>query len=82
MRDRISLESNTGEYDDGWGWRKSSFSMSNGACLEVRNLAREHITVIGIRDSKAPEGPMLQFGPGAWSIFLAELRTSPSPFKG
>ncbi len=37
-------------------WRKSSYSGENGgACIELADLA----TVVGVRDSKDPEGPHL-----------------------
>ena len=59
----------------GLGWRKSSYSMSNGHCLETARLAGGRV---GIRDSKAVAGPVLGFEPEAWVAFLAGLRTSPS----
>jgi hypothetical protein len=54
-------------------WRKSSYSMSNGQCLEAARLSGGSI---GVRDSKAPEGPVLLFGTGAWSALVTELRAS------
>ncbi|WP_119726607.1 DUF397 domain-containing protein [Thermomonospora amylolytica] len=37
-------------------WRKSSYSATgNEACVELADLGR----VVGIRDSKDPEGPVL-----------------------
>jgi len=69
------MSDRTPEGDDGdIGWRKSSRSMSNGHCLEAADLAGG----IGIRDSKATNGPVLCFAPDAWAIFVAGLRTSPS----
>ena len=56
-------------------WRKSSYSMSNGQCLEAARLAGGRI---GVRDSKAAQGLVLSFEPGTWAAFLAELQTSPS----
>lgn len=56
------------------GWRKSSYSMSNGQCVETARLAGGRI---GVRDSKARE-LVLRFEPEAWAAFVAELRTSPS----
>ncbi|MGO9784448.1 MAG: DUF397 domain-containing protein [Streptosporangiaceae bacterium] len=59
----------------GRGWRKSSYSMSNGHCLETACLPGGHI---GVRDSQDTEGPALRFKPAAWATFLTRLRTSPS----
>jgi hypothetical protein len=75
MRDRTPAGGNGDEYNHGKGWRKSSYSMSNGQCLEINRLAGARI---GVRDSKAAEGPVLSFALGAWTTFLSELRSSPS----
>ena len=55
-------------------WRKSSYSMSNGQCVETARLAGG---CVGVRDSTAAQGPVLRFNPGTWTTFLAQLRTSP-----
>lgn len=39
-------------------WRKSSYSASNGACVEVAKAADG---TIAVRDSKDPAGPTLRF---------------------
>lgn len=50
-------------------WRKSSYSgPSNGNCVEVCD---GHPGLVPVRDSKAPDGPALVFGQGAWSSFVA-----------
>jgi hypothetical protein len=59
-----------GQHVDG-DWRKSSFSMSNGDCVEVARLAGG---CVGVRDSKATEGPVLRFAPVAWAAFLKDVR--------
>jgi len=74
MDNRTPVGDNTDERPDG-SWRKSSYSMSNGACVETALLAGGRI---GVRDSLAAEGSVLRFEPGVWAAFLAELRTSPS----
>ncbi len=51
-------------------WRKSSHSTYNGSCAEVGQGG----TVVGVRDSKDPGGPVLAFSPGVWEKFLARVR--------
>jgi len=60
-------------------WRKSSFSGSNGDCIEVAVLATG--AYVGIRDSKAITGPHLRFRPSAWTAFVADVRDARSPHK-
>jgi hypothetical protein len=50
-------------------WRKSTRSDNGGAtCVEVAtNLSG----VVGVRDSKDRGGPVLAFGPAAWTGFMA-----------
>ena len=57
--------------DSGPRWVKSSFSFSNGNCVEVAGLPER---TVGLRDSKDPEGPVLRFTPGEWSAFLGGAR--------
>ncbi|MDR2984927.1 MAG: DUF397 domain-containing protein [Nocardiopsaceae bacterium] len=52
-------------------WIKSSFSFSNGNCVEVAHLPGGHI---GVRDSKDPQGPVLRFTPGEWNAFIGGAR--------
>lgn len=51
-------------------WRKSTRSSpAGGNCVEVAvDLAPG---VIGVRDSKDVDGPILRFTPAAWRSFLA-----------
>jgi hypothetical protein len=52
-------------------WIKSSLSFSNSNCVEVASLAGDGI---GVRDSKDPKGPVLQFTSGEWRAFLGGVR--------
>jgi hypothetical protein len=48
-------------------WIKSSHSASeSGACVEVRFSD----VIVGVRDSKNPDGPRFDVSPGAWHAFL------------
>lgn len=52
-------------------WVKSSLSYSNGACVEVADLAGG---IVGVRHSKSPEGAVLRFTPAEWQAFLGGAR--------
>jgi hypothetical protein len=49
-------------------WRKSTYSFSNGNCVEVADLPSGGVA---IRDSKDPSGPVLTFTPAQWRAFTA-----------
>ncbi|MFC5751456.1 DUF397 domain-containing protein [Actinomadura rugatobispora] len=52
-------------------WRKSSHSDDHGGdCVEVADLA----SVIGVRDSKDPDGPKLAFDAAAWGAFTRRVK--------
>lgn len=53
-------------------FRKSSYSNSGDACVEV---ATNLPGVVAVRDSKDPSGPVLTFSPATWNDFLAGIRT-------
>jgi hypothetical protein len=74
MGDSASVGDNREECNPG-DWRKSSYSMSNGQCVETARFADGRI---GVRDSQAAEGLVLCFRPETWASFLAELGRSPS----
>lgn len=49
-------------------WVKSSLSYSTGECVAVADLPDGKV---GVRHSKDPDGPVLQFTPAEWRAFLA-----------
>jgi uncharacterized protein DUF397 len=59
------------ESDSSQKWIKSSYSMTDGNCIEVAGLSRE---LIGVRDSKNPAGPVLGFRPAEWDAFVGHVR--------
>jgi hypothetical protein len=52
-------------------WKKSSWSAENGNCVEVAELPGGNI---GVRDSKAPECPVLVFALADWSSFIIGVK--------
>ena len=52
------------------GWRKSSYSANNGACVE----AGTGPGVVGVRDSALPGSPVLEFSSEEWRRFLAAVK--------
>lgn len=52
-------------------WRKSSYSGSQGNCVEV---AGGLPSAVAVRDSKNPGGPALVFTQDAWTAFIAQIR--------
>jgi len=54
-------------------WRKSSTSGDGGNCVEVAdNLPG----IVGVRDSKDPDGPALTFAPEVWRAFIENVKAS------
>ena len=51
-------------------WRKTSYSAGNGECVEASYGQND----IGVRDSKNPDGPNLQYPVAAWRSFLAATK--------
>jgi len=55
-------------------WVKSSFSFSNGNCVEVATRQAQQGAERLVRDSKNPFGPILIFPPAAWDAFVREVK--------
>ncbi|MES9540759.1 DUF397 domain-containing protein [Actinomadura sp. NPDC000600] len=51
-------------------WRKSSWSNGSGNCVEIAGFRY----AIGIRDSKAPNGPVLAVSPKQWAAFIKAVK--------
>jgi hypothetical protein len=51
-------------------WHRSRHSTAANNCVETARLRSGQLAV---RDSKAPEGPALFFGPAAWNEFIRSL---------
>ncbi|MGW4466501.1 DUF397 domain-containing protein [Micromonospora sp. NPDC004704] len=74
----------TGTQLSGAVWRRSSRSGSNANCVEVADLGAVDgattglggagTTVIGVRDSKDLDGPVLAFPATAWTSFVGAAR--------
>ncbi len=60
-----------GRQGSGSCWVKSSFSFSNGNCVEVASLADGEV---GVRNSRDSGGPVLRFTPDEWHAFLGGVR--------
>ncbi|WP_116214862.1 DUF397 domain-containing protein [Streptomyces olivoreticuli] len=55
-------------------WFKSSYSGNGGACVEI---AADFVTtrgVVPVRDSKDPNGPVMDFPADAFSSFVAGVK--------
>lgn len=52
-------------------WVKSSLSYANSDCLEVANLPEG---IVGVRDSKDAQGPILRFTSDEWHAFVGGVQ--------
>ncbi|MBY8871746.1 DUF397 domain-containing protein [Micromonospora sp. PLK6-60] len=53
-------------------WRTSTRSSGNqGNCVEVADNLPD---VVGVRDSKDRQGPVLTFTPASWAAFVAHTK--------
>lgn len=51
-------------------WRKSSYSSETANCVEVALSS----ALVGVRDSKNPEGATLVYSAGSWGDFVSAVR--------
>ena len=51
-------------------WRKSARSNGSGDCVEVADLG----SAVGVRDSKNPTGPALEFSHGEFQAFIRSVK--------
>jgi hypothetical protein len=52
-------------------WRKASYSVNNGACVEVGSVPSRVLA----RDSVAPSGAVIAYAPAAWRGFISSVKT-------
>ncbi|SMF86313.1 DUF397 domain-containing protein [Streptomyces sp. Amel2xC10] len=52
-------------------WRKSSYSGADNGCLEIRTPPPAGRAPI--RDSKMPDGPVIDFPDRSWAFFVQAL---------
>lgn len=55
-------------------WRKSTRSNNGGNCVEVADNLLADQSVVFIRDSKHPAGPVLAFTPRTWKTFVTSAK--------
>lgn len=53
-------------------WRKSSRSANGSDCVEIAVSSR----TIGVRDSKNPYNPVLEFTPTEWATFAHDVKAA------
>jgi Domain of unknown function (DUF397) len=63
---------------DGAVWHRSSYSGTQGNCVEV---TVDLPGVIAVRDSKDPEGPKLIIRRDQWVRFISRVRTGEFEFR-
>jgi len=60
--------------DSGVSWRTASYSVGNGACIQVASALGKVL----LRDSKDPEGPVLSYSAAAFRSFLDATKRAAS----
>jgi len=58
-------------------WRTSRRSAGNGACVEVAPAAGR----VFLRDSKDPDGPVMQYPGSSWRVFTRAAKTGQFDFR-
>lgn len=53
------------------GWRTSTHTLGNGACVEV---CQHQEGEVAVRDSKDPGGTVLIYAPANWKRFVTALK--------
>ncbi|MGI5443123.1 DUF397 domain-containing protein [Streptomyces shenzhenensis] len=56
-------------------WCKSSYSDNGGNCIEVATNLAAPRDLVPIRDSKNPNGPVLNVPAHAFTAFVTEVKT-------
>ena len=59
-------------------WRKSTYSLSNGNCVEVGAGP----ALVAIRDSQDPDGPAINVSPTEWTEFTEHVRRVTAQRRG
>ncbi|MFJ2898172.1 DUF397 domain-containing protein [Streptomyces sp. NPDC087218] len=55
-------------------WFKSSYSNNGGDCIEVAANLAASLGVIPVRDSKNPNGPVLNTSTTSFTTFVASIK--------
>ncbi|GAA1644603.1 DUF397 domain-containing protein [Actinoplanes couchii] len=63
-------------------WQKSSYSVANGACVEVSLDGSRGTNRILVRDSKNPSGGTLAFALPLWTAFVTDVKSGRFPSPG
>jgi hypothetical protein len=59
-------------------WRKSTYSLANGNCVEVGTGQ----ALVAVRDSRDPDGPVISVSPRAWIEFTEHVKHATSRRRG
>jgi hypothetical protein len=51
-------------------WRKASYSMANGNCVEAMSTSAH----IAVRDSSNPGAIIIRYPSRAWQVFIEDLK--------